>query len=89
MSEVPQRITSLLRAAIWEAHGRKCAYEGCPITWDQLEIDHIIPQSVWRDITKKRQVFEDLGLDEDFSPHDIRALEDAEKQVAKRKEERK
>lgn len=74
MSEVPQRITSLLRAAIWEAHGRRCAYEGCPITWDQLEIDHIIPQAVWRDITKKRQIFENLGLDDDFSPHDLSNL---------------
>ena len=27
MSDVPQRITALLRAAIWEAHGRKTAVE--------------------------------------------------------------
>jgi hypothetical protein len=30
------------RRAIWEAHGRRCAYTSEPIDWSELEIDHIV-----------------------------------------------
>ena len=36
-------ITTAARLALWEAHGRKCAYTGDPVAWSELEIDHIIP----------------------------------------------
>ncbi|MGB8898336.1 MAG: HNH endonuclease signature motif containing protein [Methylocella sp.] len=36
-------ITTAARLALWEAHGRKCAYTGEPVAWTELEIDHIIP----------------------------------------------
>ena len=36
-------ITTAARLALWEAHGRKCAYTGEPVAWSELEIDHIIP----------------------------------------------
>lgn len=74
MSDVPQKITPLLRMAIWEAHGRRCVYDAIPIGWDEVEIDHILPQSLWRDVTKKRQVFEILVLGDEFSPHDLSNL---------------
>jgi hypothetical protein len=35
--------TTAARRALWEAHGRKCAYTGEPVAWSELEIDHIIP----------------------------------------------
>jgi hypothetical protein len=35
--------TTAARLALWEAHGRKCAYRGEPVAWSELEIDHIIP----------------------------------------------
>src|ERR1700674_1132207 len=36
-------ITTAARLALWEAHGRKCAYTGEPVAWSELEIDYIIP----------------------------------------------
>jgi len=60
--------------AIWEAHGRKCVYEGIPINWDAVQIDHILPQSLWSDVTEKRRVFELMGLSEDFAPNDLENL---------------
>jgi hypothetical protein len=36
-------ISTAARRALWEAHGRKCAYTGEPLAWSELEIDHIIP----------------------------------------------
>ena len=37
--------STALRHAVWEAHGRKCAYTGEPVDWSELEIDHVIPVS--------------------------------------------
>ncbi|WP_421999125.1 HNH endonuclease [Reyranella sp.] len=34
------------RAAIWQAHNRRCAYTGVQVPLSDLEIDHIIPFSV-------------------------------------------
>jgi HNH endonuclease len=34
------------RAAIWQAHGRRCAYTSDQISFNDLEIDHIIPVSI-------------------------------------------
>lgn len=36
-------LTTQVRAAIWQAHGRRCAYTGEPVSFDRLEIDHLIP----------------------------------------------
>lgn len=36
-------LTTQVRAAIWQAHGRRCAYTGELVTFDRLEIDHLIP----------------------------------------------
>src|ERR1700674_1573793 len=47
-------ITTAARLALWEAHGRKCAYTGEPVAWSELEIDHIIP--VKSDAGRKKEV---------------------------------
>jgi len=32
-----------MRAAIWQAHGRRCAYTGEQVSLADVEIDHIMP----------------------------------------------
>ena len=39
-----------------------------------MQIDHILPQSLWSDVTEKRRVFEMMGLPEDFAPNDLENL---------------
>jgi hypothetical protein len=43
--DAPKRVTlsQTTRAAIWNAHGRRCAYTGEQLGFADLEIDHIIP----------------------------------------------
>lgn len=41
-----KQLSTELRAAIWEAHRRRCAYTGDPIAFSELEIDHIVPVAV-------------------------------------------
>jgi hypothetical protein len=38
-----KNIPTALRQAVWEAHGRRCAYTGEPVGWNELDIDHVIP----------------------------------------------
>jgi hypothetical protein len=38
------KISIVWRRAIWEAHNRQSAYDGEPIEWDDLHVDHIIPE---------------------------------------------
>lgn len=41
-----QRIPLHLKKAIWYAYDRKSGYEGVPIPFTKMEIDHIIPERV-------------------------------------------
>lgn len=36
-------ISATMRAAIWQAHGRRCAYTGEYVSLTDVEIDHVIP----------------------------------------------
>jgi hypothetical protein len=37
-----QKFNFFERRAIWEAHGKRCAYFGDPLSFALLEIDHIL-----------------------------------------------
>lgn len=41
-----QKIPLHLRKAIWYAYDRRSGYEGEPISFTEMEIDHIIPERV-------------------------------------------
>lgn len=40
-----KQFSDIDRRAIWEAHGKRCAYCGDPLQFRTLFIDHVIPQS--------------------------------------------
>lgn len=39
-------LSSELRAAIWEAHKKRCAYTGDLLAFAELEIDHVVPVTI-------------------------------------------
>lgn len=65
------RIEDSLRLAIYDAYKGKCFYTGMPLTYQDFEVDHIIPESRESDIEdiKKR-----LGLSEDFHINSVENL---------------
>lgn len=67
-------ITPLHRKAIWEAHGRRCAYENSLLEWDALHIDHILPQALWRNTPERERIFSILGLSPSFEANDVTNL---------------
>jgi 5-methylcytosine-specific restriction endonuclease McrA len=56
----------IIRQAIWECHDCRCAYWGEPIKLDDMQIDHILPESLDRKPPEKIKVFAEYKLDEDF-----------------------
>lgn len=60
------KIQSARRIAIWEAHGRRCIYCNQLILFNDLEIDHIIPERLSK--TPKRLVIvtKNYGLQDNF-----------------------
>ncbi|KKN00579.1 hypothetical protein LCGC14_1136350 [marine sediment metagenome] len=41
-----QKISFHLKKAIWYAYDRKSGYEGIPISFNEMEIDHITPERI-------------------------------------------
>lgn len=63
---VKARLDTVERSAIWAAHSKRCAYCGNPIQLQDLEIDHIIPESVGWDAMRLASLRRDFGLPEGF-----------------------
>ena len=65
------KIDDTLRLAIFDAYKGKCFYTGEPIFYQDFEVDHIIPESLARDIEEFRNR---LGLGDDFNINSIENL---------------
>ena len=63
-------VPTLVRIGLWEAHGRKCAYCGEPVSYRELEIDHIIPQYLGGNLQALAELLSTLGLARDFDLND-------------------
>ncbi|NJM74981.1 MAG: hypothetical protein HC852_03395 [Acaryochloridaceae cyanobacterium RU_4_10] len=50
-----------VRQAIWECHNGLCFYTQKPVALMDMQIDHILPESI------KREKLEEYGLDQDFT----------------------
>ena len=44
-----KKLTTELRAAIWEAHNKRCPYTGDLIAFAELDIDHVVPITIKAD----------------------------------------
>ena len=68
------RLDHLLRVAIWEAHGRQCAYSGEAIRFAELQIDHVIPKHLSSKPTELSGLLQQYGLAENFDLDGIENL---------------
>ncbi|KKM13197.1 hypothetical protein LCGC14_1718680, partial [marine sediment metagenome] len=69
-----QKITKSLKLAIWYAHDKKSGYDGIPISFRDMEIDHIIPERVLyhpREPDEFEKWKEKYKLDNNFKIHGI------------------
>lgn len=69
-----QKFSSILREAIWIAHGKKCAYTHEVVDLASLHIDHIIPESLASHPEEVAALKMALGLDDTFDLHGLENL---------------
>jgi|HubBroStandDraft_6_1064221.scaffolds.fasta_scaffold135659_1 hypothetical protein len=62
-----QRYDSFERRAIWEAHGKRCAYCGQPLSFAELQIDHILPRALLKDDEQWDRIRGEQGLPAEFN----------------------
>jgi hypothetical protein len=60
-------LSGVERYAIWTAHSKRCAYCQEPLKYADLEIDHIIPQSLRNNPQELQNLFAQLSLDANFN----------------------
>lgn len=56
-----------VRIAIWRAHDKRCIYCGEPIAFTNLDIEHIVPESLLKDPQEFARVKTEYGLPADFN----------------------
>jgi hypothetical protein len=60
-------LVGIERIALWMAYSRRCPYCGEPIQFRELEVDHIIPDSLEKDPHRLDQLKSDLALSPGFT----------------------
>jgi HNH endonuclease len=63
-------ISVALRIGLWEAHKRRCIYCGEPLSYRQVEIDHLIPRHLSAKKDELREILSELKLPENFDLND-------------------
>lgn len=58
------------RYGVWIAHDKKCRYCRRPVPWTEFEVDHVIPESLLKDLDTLVSVLAKLGLPADFNLND-------------------
>src|ERR1700733_3553991 len=64
-----QAISTNLRFNIWLAHNRICSYCSEPLTFGEVDIDHVIPESLRADEIAYEETLSRFGLPLDFDIH--------------------
>ena len=62
------------RYALWRAYDMRCFYCGKPIDFRNLNIDHVLPQSLANDISQLDAVLRDYEIEENFPGFSIDGL---------------
>ena len=55
-----------VRLAIWEVYNRRCFYTGEPLKYNDMQLDHIIPESYARKKDDLKRIIKKSGLYDDF-----------------------
>lgn len=62
-----QRFSNIERRAFFEAHKCRCAYCSQPITYGEMELDHLVPITLAADAVMMARVLAELCLPADFN----------------------
>ena len=54
------------RRAIWQVHGKRCAYCRDPLSFAEAEIDHVLPESLAKNADEWHRIRSEQGLTDDF-----------------------
>lgn len=68
------KIDTLTRSALWSSYNHTCFYCHQPLDWDNLHIDHIIPQSKGNDFGIIQNIIEEYELDQNFDVDNVNNL---------------
>lgn len=55
-----------VRSALWLAYDKKDVYSGDLLRYREMEVDHIIPQEIFKNEKQKLEILNLLGLDSNF-----------------------
>lgn len=56
------KFDNITRSALWSAYNHKCFYCNQALDWDDLHIDHIIPESIAETKEVLENIISDFGL---------------------------
>src|SRR5690554_6713640 len=65
------RFDNITRSALWSSYNNICFYCNRPLEWDDLNIDHIVPELYSKDIDSFEKIKREYELDKNF---DLNAL---------------
>jgi tetratricopeptide (TPR) repeat protein len=69
-----KKFAAAKREAIWRAHDRRCVYTQEQIDFENLHIDHIVPEHLANNAEKLDEVLRSYGLPADFDLNDFANL---------------
>ena len=61
------KFDNIIRSALWTSYNYNCFYCTKPLDWDDLQIDHIIPESLTTNPGRLCKIISEYELDNDFS----------------------
>lgn len=65
------KFDNILRTALWNSYNNKCFYCNQTLSWDELHIDHLIPESIAANIVRFSEIILDYELGNDFGINDL------------------
>lgn len=80
-----QVISIRVRTALWRAHESRCFFCREPIAFVELEVDHLVPESLLGDVHALREILPRLGLSPEFDLHSLDNLVPTHGQCNRRK----
>ena len=61
------KFDNIIRSALWNSYNNICFYCNKPLEWDDLNIDHIVPEHLMENIQKFEKVIFEYDLNRDFN----------------------
>src|SRR5438128_8604309 len=60
------KFDNITRSALWTSYNNICFYCNRPLDWDELHIDHIVPEYLLNDLARFEELRTEYELSRDF-----------------------